>query len=242
MGPNLDAAHFDDDIRKVASAVRMDETAMPHRTFPNRREAGRLLAERLVPLQLADPIVLGLPRGGVPVAAEIADALGAPLDVLLVRKLGAPYQPELAIGAVVAGESTEVVLNEDIVAELKLTKADIDAEAKRQLATLDQRRKRYRAVRAPVSLKGRTAIVADDGVATGATLRVALKGTARLGAERVIAAVPVASRQAAALLEQEADAFVALLVPKLFGSVGAFYDDFSEVSDNEVVALLQVSR
>lgn len=215
---------------------------MPDRMFRDRREAGRLLAERLVSLHLTDPVVLGLPRGGVPVAAEIAAVLDAPLDVLLVRKLGAPYQPELAIGAVVAGESIEVVLNEDIVAELKLTQADLDAETKRQLATLDRRRKQYRAACLPVSLKGRTAVVADDGVATGATLRAALKGVARLGAERVIAAVPVASCQAAALLEQEADAFVALLVPKLFGSVGAFYDDFSEVSDSEVVALLQASR
>lgn len=215
---------------------------MPDRMFRDRREAGRLLAERLVSLHLTDPVVLGLPRGGVPVAAEIAAVLDAPLDVLLVRKLGAPYQPELAIGAVVAGESIELVLNEDIVAELKLTQADIDAETKRQLATLDRRRKQYRAACLPVSPKARTAIVADDGVATGATLRAALKGVARLGAERVIAAVPVASRQAAALLEQEADAFVALLVPKLFGSVGAFYDDFSEVSDSEVVALLQASR
>lgn len=215
---------------------------MPDRSFRDRREAGRLLSERLVSLHLTRPVVLGLPRGGVPVAAEIAAALDAPLDVLLARKLGAPYQPELAIGAVVAGESAEVVLNEDIVAELKLTQADIDAETKRQLATLDRRGKLYRAAYPPVSLKARTAIVADDGVATGATLRAALKGVARLGAERVIAAVPVASRQAAALLEQEADAFVALLVPKLFGSVGAFYEDFSEVSDSEVVALLQASQ
>src|SRR5262245_32738437 len=140
---------------------------MPDRMFRDRREAGRLLAERLVSLHLTDPVVLGLPRGGVPVAAEIAAVLDAPLDVLLVRKLGAPCQRELAVGAVVAGESIKVVLNEDIVAELKLTQADLDAETKRQLATLDRRRKQYRAACLPVSLKGRTAVVADDGVATG---------------------------------------------------------------------------
>lgn len=211
---------------------------MPHRTFRDRREAGRELAERIQALKPANPVVLGLPRGGMPVAAEIAAALGAPLDVLLVRKLGAPYQPELAIGAVVAAERADVVLNEEIVAELRLRQVDIDAEAKRQLTLLDERRSRYRAARAPLALEGRTVIVVDDGVATGATLRVALKGVARQGPTHLIAAAPVASRPAAALLKREADAFVVLLVPKLFAAVGAFYRDFSEVSDDEVVALL----
>jgi predicted phosphoribosyltransferase len=216
----------------------MDEARMPHRTFRDRREAGRELAERIQALEPANPIVLGLPRGGVPVAAEIAAALGAPLDVLLVRKLGAPYQPELAIGAIVAAERADVVLNEEIVAELRLRQVDIDAEAKRQLTLLDERRSRYRAARAPLGLEGRTVIVVDDGVATGATLRVALKGVARQGPAHLIAAAPVASRPAAALLKREADAFVVLLMPKLFGAVGAFYRDFSEVSDDEVIALL----
>jgi putative phosphoribosyl transferase len=221
----------------------MDEARMPHRTFRDRREAGRALAERIRTLEPANPVVLGLPRGGMPVAAEIAAALGAPLDVLLVRKLGAPYQPELAIGAVVAAEGADVVLNEAIVAELRLRQVDIDAEVERQLALLEKRQSRYRGARAPLGLEGRTAIVVDDGVATGATLRVALKGVARQGPTRLIAAAPVASRQAAALLKREADAFVVLLVPKLFGAVGAFYHDFSEVSDDEVVALLKkISR
>jgi putative phosphoribosyl transferase len=212
------------------------------RTFRDRREAGRLLAARLVPLQLADPVVLGLPRGGMPVAAEVAATRVAPLDVLLVRKLGAPYQPELAIGAVVAGDTIEVVLNEDIVARLRLTQADIDAERDRQLAVLEKRRALYRAARAPLPVEGRTAIVVDDGAATGATLRVALKGIARQRPRRLIAAVPVASQHAVELLGQEADEVVTVRVPRVFGAVGVFYRDFSEVSDDEVVALLKASR
>ncbi|MFM9847599.1 MAG: phosphoribosyltransferase [Hyphomicrobiaceae bacterium] len=212
---------------------------MRYRTFRDRREAGRLLAERLVPLQLADPVVLGLPRGGMPVAAEVAATLVAPLDVLLVRKLGAPYQPELAIGAVVAGDTIEVVLNEDIVARLHLTQADIDAERDRQLAVLEKRRTLYRAARAPQPVEGRTAIVVDDGAATGATLRVALRGIARQRPGRLIAAAPVASEHAIELLGQEADEVVTVRVPRFFGAVGVFYRDFSEVSDDEVVALLE---
>jgi putative phosphoribosyl transferase len=215
---------------------------MPNRTFRDRREAGRLLAKRLVPLQPIDPVVLGLPRGGVPVAAEIADALGAPLDVLLVRKLGAPYQPELAVGAVVAADSTEVVLNEDIVARLHLRQADIDAERDRQLAVLEKRRALYRAARAPQPVEGRTVIVVDDGAATGATLRVALKGVARQRPGRLIAAVPVASEFATDLLKEAADDVGTVRVPRVFGAVGAFYRDFSEVSDDEVVALLKAAR
>jgi putative phosphoribosyl transferase len=211
---------------------------MPNRTFRDRREAGRRLAERLALLQLTDPVVLGLPRGGVPVAAEIAAALEAPLDVLLVRKLGAPYQPELAIGAVVATDRTQVVLNEDIVARLRLTPADIDAETDRQLALLDKRRSLYRAARVPQPVEGRTVIMVDDGAATGATLRVALKGVAQQRPRRLIAAVPVASEFAVDLLKREADAVVTIRVPRVFGAVGAFYRDFSEVSDDEVVALL----
>jgi putative phosphoribosyl transferase len=211
---------------------------MSNRTFRDRREAGRLLATHLALLQFTDPVVLGLPRGGVPVAAEVAAALAAPLDVLLVRKLGAPYQPELAIGAVVSGDTNEVVLNEDIVARLRLTQADIDAERDRQLAVLDERRALYRAARAPQRVEGRTAIVVDDGAATGATLRVALKGVARQRPGRLIAAVPVASKHAVELLRQEADEVVTVRVPRIFGAVGAFYRDFSEVSDDEVVALL----
>lgn len=215
---------------------------MPNRTFRDRREAGRQLAERLALLQLTDPVVLGLPRGGVPVAAEIAAALEAPLDVLLVRKLGAPYQPELAIGAVVATDRTQVVLNEDIVARLRLTPADIDAETDRQLALLDKRRSLYRAARVPQPVEGRTVIVVDDGAATGATLRVALKGLAQQRPQRLVAAVPVASEFAVDLLKREADAVVTIRVPRIFGAVGAFYRDFSEVSDDEVVALLEAAR
>ena len=211
---------------------------MPNRTFRDRRQAGRMLAERLLALQPVDPVVLGLPRGGVPVAAEIATALHAPLDVLLVRKLGAPHQPELAVGAVIAGDRSVVVLNDDIVSHLGLTPADIAAETNRQLALIEKRNRIYRNVRQPQPVEGRTAIVVDDGAATGATLRAALKGVALQRPSRLIAAVPVASHHAVDLLRQEADTVVTLRVPRFFGSVGAFYRDFSEVSDNEVVALL----
>jgi len=201
-----------------------------------------MLAERLLPLvsESGDCVVLGLPRGGVPVAGEVARVLAVPLDVLLVRKLGAPFQPELAIGAVVDGDPPEVILNQDIIQGLGLGQADIAAETARQLCVIAERRKIYRANRAPPALEGMCVIVVDDGAATGATLRVALKGVRLRRPRRLIAAAPVASRSALELLRTEADDVVCLRTPKNFGAVGFYYRDFSEVTDEEVDALLAV--
>jgi putative phosphoribosyl transferase len=214
---------------------------MGRRVFENRQDAGRLLGGHLCSLDLADAVVLGLPRGGVPVAAEVACVLGAPLDVLLVRKLGAPHEPELAIGAVVDGEMTDVVLNEDIIAELGLAEADLIDETNRQRAVLQERRNVYRVGRTPLSIKDKTVIVVDDGAATGATLRVALKGVRRRQPRRLIAAVPVASISAFDLLKREADDVVCLSVPQRFGAVGFHYCDFSQVTDEEVVQMLSAA-
>lgn len=213
---------------------------MRQRIFEDRKEAGHVLGETVRRLAPVDAVVLGLPRGGVPVAAEVAWAVGAPLDVLLVRKLGAPLQPELAIGAVVDGKSPDVVLNEDIIGELGLGEDEIAAETRKQLAIIAERRKTY-GNRPPIVLEGRTAIVVDDGAATGATMRVALKGLKRRGVRRLIAAVPVASRSAVELLGQEADDVACLETPAQFGAVGFYYRDFSEVSDEDVIALLEAA-
>jgi len=216
---------------------------MNRRAFRNRREAGRRLAERLLPL-VSEPgecVVLGLPRGGVPVASEVARVLRAPLDVLLVRKLGAPFQAELAIGAVVDGDPPQVILNQDIIQELGLSQSDIAAETARQLCVIAERRRMYRANRTPPALEGRSVIVVDDGAATGATLRVAVQGVRSRRPRRLIAAVPVASRSALDLLRTEADEVACLRTPEHFGAVGFYYRDFSEVTDEEVDALLEAA-
>jgi putative phosphoribosyl transferase len=207
--------------------------------FADRAEAGRLLAERLAGMGLADPLVLALPRGGVPVGAEIARRLGAPLDVALVRKLGAPDQPELAIGAVADGQSPEIVLNTELVATMGLGEDFIAAEAARELAAIDRRRKDYAGVRLAVEPAGRTAIVVDDGVATGMTMQAALRSVRRRGPAKLVAAAPVASRGAVAMLRRECDEVVYLSAPRRFGSVGSFYRSFGQVSDEEVAALLR---
>jgi len=207
--------------------------------FTDRAEAGRLLAERLLALQLENPLVLALPRGGVPVAAEIARTLHAPLDVALVRKIGAPDQPELAVGAVADGDPPEVVLNSAIVAELDLEEGYITAQVARELAAIGHRRQMYAALRPAVAPEGRTVIVVDDGVATGMTMQAALRHVRRSRPVRVIAATPVASREAVAMLQAEADDVVCLTSPRRFGSVGSFYRNFGQVSDEEVAELLQ---
>jgi putative phosphoribosyl transferase len=207
--------------------------------FADREEAGRLLAERLAGMSLPEPLVLALPRGGVPVGAQIARRLQAPLDVAFVRKLGAPEQPELAIGAVANGDSPEIVLNPEIVEALGLTEDFITSAAARELAVIAQRRQDYAAVRAEVSPKARSVIIVDDGVATGMTMQAALRSVRHAQPARVIAAVPVASRDAAAMLRQEADDVICLSAPRSFHSVGSFYRAFDQVSDEEVIALLR---
>jgi putative phosphoribosyl transferase len=207
--------------------------------FADRAEAGRLLAERLVRLRLRDAFVLALPRGGVPVGAEIAKALGAPLDVVFVRKIGAPDQPELAVGAVADGADPEIALNAELVEALGLDEDYIAAAAARELEVIDRRRHAWSELRPEVSPAGRAVIVVDDGVATGMTMQAALRQLRRRKPARLIAAVPVASREAVTMLGREADQVVCLSAPRRFGSVGSFYRSFGQVPDEEVAALLR---
>lgn len=207
--------------------------------FADRDEAGLLLAEQLAGMDLAAPLVLALPRGGVPVAAQIARRLDAPLDVAFVRKLGAPGEPELAIGAVSNGDAPEIVLNALLVEERGVSEEFITSAAARELATIEQRRRDYAAVRPGVAPSGRAVIVVDDGVATGMTMQAALRSVRRQNPARLLMAVPVASRDALAMLRQEADDLVCLSAPRRFGSVGSFYSVFKQVSDADVAMLLK---
>lgn len=200
--------------------------------YRDRAEAGEALAATLTDER--DPVVLGLVRGGVPVAAAVAKRLGAPLDALVVRKLGVPWTPEVAFGAL--GPGGVLVLNEEIAS--RLSAADINAVVTAEMAELDRREARYRGNRPPVDLVGRTAIVVDDGLATGATARAAVAVARRLGAARVVVAVPVGAPEAVALLAAEADRVVCPVAPAAFGAVSRFYQDFRQVDDGTVSALL----
>lgn len=204
-------------------------------TYPDRGAAGASLAAYLAGYaRRPEVVVLGLVRGGVPVAAAVAAHLGVPLDVLVVRKLGVPWAPEVAFGAV--GPGGVNVLNEDIVARLE--PADIAAVVRSETRTLERREQRYRAGRPPLDLHGRVAVIVDDGLATGATARAAVKVARRLGATRVVVATPVGSPDAVALLEEEADEVVCPVAPEGFGAVSRFYQDFRQIGDDEVVRLL----
>jgi putative phosphoribosyl transferase len=207
-------------------------------TFNNRKAAGRALAEVLVSRNNPDPVVLALPRGGVPVALEIARSLKAPLDLIMVRKIGLPYQPELAVAAVVNGDNPELVVNEDIAALAKLDKEEIDRLAKSQLAEIKRRRRIYLKDRAQVTLEGRTAIVVDDGIATGATVRASLKAVRRRKPAKLVLAVPVAPADTLEVLRAEVDDLICIEIPEFFYAIGNHYIDFSQVPDEEVERLL----
>jgi putative phosphoribosyl transferase len=198
-----------------------------------------MLAQRLASLDLEAPLVLALPRGGVAVGAEIAKTLQAPLDVVFVRKIGAPDQPELAVGAVADGDDPEIVLNTEIVEGLGLDEDFVMSAARRELALIERRRHAWGNLRPGASPEGRTAIVVDDGVATGMTMQAALRQLKRRKPARLIAAVPVASREAAGMLKREAGEVVCLSAPRGFGSVGSFYRSFRQVTDEEVAAMLR---
>lgn len=206
--------------------------------FADRTDAGRRLAAALVHLRDRHPVVLALPRGGVPVGFEVAKVLAAPLDILLVRKIGAPFQPELAAAAIVDGAEPVLVRNEEVIRAYGIDEEWIEAEAARQLAEIERRRRLYCGDRAPVSLRGRTAILVDDGIATGTTVRAALRALARLAPARRVLAVPVAPPDTVASLAHEADEIVALEQPEWMGAVGQFYRDFTQTEDEEVVRLL----
>ncbi|MEU8764308.1 phosphoribosyltransferase family protein [Streptomyces sp. NPDC048659] len=206
--------------------------------FTDRADAGRQLAARLTGLRGQDLLVLGLPRGGVPVAAEVADALGAPLDVCLVRKLGVPDQPELAMGAI--GEHGVRVLNDRILADTGVSPAALAAVEARERAVLAERAERYAPVRGGVGPSGRTVVVVDDGLATGATARAACRVVRAAGAARVVLAVPVAPRDWTGRIGDAADATYCVRDPAVFAAIGQFYGDFSQTSDEEVLACLRV--
>ncbi|MEU6607046.1 phosphoribosyltransferase [Streptomyces shenzhenensis] len=204
--------------------------------FEDRTDAGRRLARRLERLRGADVIVLGLPRGGVPVAYGVARALAAPLDVLVVRKLGVPWQPELGFGAI--GERGVRVLNDDVVADCGLGPGELAAVEESERAELERRLHRYRAGRDPVPVPGRTVVIVDDGVATGATAEAACRVVRHAGAARVVLAVPVGPERTLARLRDVADEVVCLETPRHLGAVGAWYHDFAQTGDDEVAALL----
>ncbi|WP_460775722.1 phosphoribosyltransferase [Microbacterium sp. GXF7504] len=213
---------------------------MPSPTrFTDRTAAGRALAEALEPYAGRDLVVLALPRGGVPVAAEVASALDAPLDVLVVRKVGAPSRPELAMGAIamVAG-TIETYRDDDLVARLGGGQA-FDDVAARELAELRRRDARYRAGRDPSTIRGATVLLVDDGFATGATMRVAVAAARTLRPERVVVAAPVGSQEACEALRHVADEVVCLATPERFRAVGEWYDTFPQTTDGEVTRLLE---
>ena len=203
--------------------------------YLDRRDAGARLADSLRALRLPDPVVIGLPRGGVPVAAEIAARLTAPLDVIVVRKLGIPWQPEVAMGAI--GEEGVRVLDELLIARARVTPSQLESVERRERAVLDARVAAVRRVRAAVDLAGRTVVIVDDGIATGATSTAACRVARLRGATSVVIATPVASPDALARLH-EADRIVCPWVPEAFGAVGAYYRDFSATQDDEVLRLL----
>lgn len=207
--------------------------------FIDRADAGRMLADRLRALQLDDPVVYALPRGGVPVAVEIAKALKAPLDLVFVRKIGAPGHPELALAAVVDGETAQTVLNETVGALTGASAGFLKTAGDRELAEIERRRPRYLGTRQHIDPSGHTAIVVDDGLATGATAKAALQALRRRGAAKMILAVPVAPLDMLEPMRSEADEVVCLETPQPFFSVGAFYDDFHQLSDAETVTLLE---
>jgi uncharacterized protein (TIGR00369 family) len=208
--------------------------------FRNRSDAGRRLASRLEFLRGADVVVLGLPRGGVPVAAEVARALGAPLDVILVRKLGVPAQPELGLGAI--GESGARVINPEVVRYAQVSEAEIAQVEQKERAELQRRAQRFRGDVPHEPLAGRIAVIVDDGIATGSTARAACRVARALGAARVLLAAPVAPPSADQAMRGDADEVICLEMPEHFLAIGEWYEDFAQTSDEEVVALLRAAR
>jgi putative phosphoribosyl transferase len=207
--------------------------------FRDRRDAGRQLAARLASCRGGDPVVLALPRGGVPIGAEIAKALDAPLDIVLVRKIGVPFQPELALGAIVDGEAPELLIDDQLMTMLAIPERYVEQQRLRQLKEIERRRRLYLEGRPPVAVAGRTAIVVDDGIATGYTMRAALRAIRRRGPARLVLAVPVAPPETIAALAAEVDEIVCLSTPDQFGAIGQFYKDFRQIEDAEVIALLR---
>jgi putative phosphoribosyl transferase len=204
--------------------------------FLDRRDAGRQLAGELMGYIDERPVIVALPRGGVPVGVEVARVLAAPLDILAVRKLGAPGNPELGVGAV--AEDGTGVLDPRSANALGMTQAVLDATVEREAQELRRRVARYRNGRAPIAVRGRTVIVVDDGLATGLTGLAAIRSLRKRGALRIVLAVPVGSRESVSMLDREADRVVCLMIPRRLFGVGTWYRDFTPVSDEQVLALL----
>lgn len=221
-------------VASFGGPLHCDEVVV---TFVNRVDAGRRLGKRLEYLRSEAIVVLGLARGGVPVAAEVARALDAPLDVIVVRKLGVPYQPEVGMGAI--GEDGVRVINDEVIRLTQVSERDFAAVEARERAELERRAHRFRGDRPRLPLDGRTAVIVDDGIATGSTARAACQVARAHGATRVVLAVPVAPPGWTARLEADADELIALETPEPFYAVGQFYDDFSQTTDDEVVACLE---
>ena len=211
---------------------------MMNTVFVDRIDAGRRLAQALAALKLVDPVVVALPRGGVPVAAEVAAALHAPLDLLLVRKIGAPGQRELAVAAVVEGAGDGLVLDAETMEATGATRAYVEREAVHERAENARRRAAYLGGRGPLPIEGKTVVVVDDGIATGTTVRAALRALRRRHPARLVLAVPVAPPDTLAELRPLVDDVVCLLQPSWFRAVGVHYDDFHQVGDDEVIAAL----
>lgn len=207
--------------------------------FANRRDAGRLLAHTLMKFRKDHPLVLALPRGGVPVAYEVAERLDADLDLLLVRKIGAPHHEEFGIGAVVDGASPQIIINREIADQLAIPSGYIHNEAHKQLREIERRRSEYLGTRKPVPISHRTVIVVDDGIATGSTVRAALRAIRQKNPARLILAVPVGARDSLVTLRRECDELICLATPDPFFAVGAHYANFEQTSDDEVRQLLR---
>lgn len=213
---------------------------MPHLPFSDRLEAGRLLAAELAQRRNVNQgVVLALPRGGVPVGAAIAERLHLPLDVIVVRKLGVPWQPELAMGAI-AGQTR--ILNYGLIEELGISAPEVESIIATEHAEMTRREKRFRGGEAAPDLHSRTAILVDDGLATGSTMLAAIRHARTLHPARILVGVPVGSKQACDLVRGEADELVCLAAPEMFGAVGQWYRDFEQVSDDEVAQLLDENR
>jgi putative phosphoribosyl transferase len=215
--------------------LKMSETK-----FANRRAAGELLAQKLMHLEGEQPVVLGLARGGVEVAAPIAEALQAPLEVFVARKLGAPGQSELGIGAVAPGGVR--ILDDRLIERLGISEIDLDRITARELEEVERRLAAYRGDQKPVELSGRVAILVDDGLATGVSAKAAVRSLRLQNPSRIVLAVPVCSESGVALLEAEADDVICSSMPELFYAVGLWYEDFGQTSDATVLRLLDEAR
>ncbi len=209
--------------------------------FADRQDAGRQLAQKLaVYKNHPDAIVIGLPRGGVVTAAEVANELKLPLDIVVPRKIGAPSQKELAVGAIT--QDGQIVWNEAIVKSLRITPEDVKETIAKETSEAQRRLKLYRQDRPPLILKDKIVLLVDDGIATGATMRAAIVYAKQQGAKRIVAATPVATVDTLELIEKEVDELVSVLLPKIFLGISAFYDSFGQTEDDEVIALMHESK